>query len=132
MQAGAPFFLARLRPSVRRVLRGGLRNRGDVPRERHVSRDFLDDDMASLTKALEAARSERIGDPEAVDAFLLKRFSRSQTQAIKAAHLQDEQRPIETLWDCATGITAYARDIQFQDTRVALEREAGKIIDLVS
>lgn len=85
-----------------------------------------------LMKALEAARNERIGDPEAVDAFLLKRFSKSQTAAIKAAHLQDEQRPIETLWDAATGITAYARDIQFQDSRVALEREAGKIIDLVA
>ncbi len=77
------------------------------------------------------ARAERIGDAEAVDTFLLKRFSKSQTAAIKAAHLQDEQRPIETLWDAATGITAYARDIQFQDRRVELEREAGKILSLV-
>ena len=53
-----------------------------------------------------------------------------QATAIKAAHLADEQRPIETLWDVATGATAYARGISFQDERVAIEREAGKIIDL--
>ena len=58
------------------------------------------------------------------------RFTKTQATAIKAAHLADEQRPIETLWDVATGATAYARGISFQDERVAIEREAGKIIDL--
>jgi hypothetical protein len=52
--------------------------------------------------------------------------------AIKAAHMEDEQRPIESLWDVATGVTAYARAIQYQDQRVDLEREAGKILNLAA
>ena len=44
------------------------------------------------------------------------------------AFQQDEDRPIENLWDAATGITAYARSIQYQDERVALERQAGKVL----
>lgn len=82
---------------------------------------------ATLDQALKIAQEKRI---ESVDDFLAKRFTRSQVVAIKAAHMNDEQRPIETLWDAATATTAYAREIQFQDERVKLEREAGKILQL--
>lgn len=81
----------------------------------------------SITLAIEHAQAKRIDD---VDAFLNKRFSRSVTSQIKAAHMSDEQRPIETLWDAATGVTAYARSIDFQDERVMIEREGGKILSL--
>ena len=81
----------------------------------------------SITDAIEKARKARIDD---VDQFLDRRFSQSQAAAIKAAHMQDEGRPIETLWDATTGITAYARGIQHQDSRVDLERIAGKVLDL--
>lgn len=80
----------------------------------------------SVVKAIEDARANRINN---VDEFLSKRFTRSQASAIKAAHMNDEQRPIETMWDAATGITAYARGIQHQDSRVSLEREAGKLLN---
>ena len=36
------------------------------------------------------------------------------------------------VWDVATGVTAYARGVQYQDERVALERKAGEIIDLAA
>lgn len=80
-----------------------------------------------ITNALLAAQAKRIDD---VDAFLVSRFTKSEASAIKAAHLQDEQRPIETLWDVATGATAYAREISHLDARVRIEREAGKILSL--
>lgn len=80
-----------------------------------------------LQEALLAAQRKRV---ENVDEFLNARFTKSQTSAIKAAHLADEQRPIETLWDMSTGVTAYAREIQHTDERVKLEREAGKILNL--
>lgn len=83
----------------------------------------------SITSALDAARAKRIDD---VDAFLTKRFTKSQASAIKAVHLAEEDRPIETLWDAVTGATAYARGIQYQDDRVALERKAGSILDLAA
>ena len=75
------------------------------------------------------ARQKRIDD---VDTFLQTRFSRSQASAIKAAHMNDEQRPIETIWDAATAVTAYARSVQYQDARVDLEREGGKILNLAA
>lgn len=90
---------------------------------------YADSSTTSIVKALTDARQARIDN---VDAFLAKRFSKSQAAAIKAAHVQDEGRPIETLWDAATGVTAYARDIKWQGDRVALERQAGEIIDLAS
>jgi len=79
-----------------------------------------------IVAAIEDARSRRIDD---VAGFLAKRFSRSQSSAIMAAHLTDEGRPIETLWDAATGITGYARGIAHQDARVQIEREAGKLLE---
>jgi hypothetical protein len=75
------------------------------------------------------ARQHRI---DHVDEFLAKRFTRSLVGPIKAAHMADEQRPIETLWDVVTGVTAHARGIQYQDERVKLEREAGKLMDAVA
>lgn len=80
---------------------------------------------ASITQAIANAQAQKI---EKVDDFLAKRFTRSQVGAIKAAHLADEQRPIETLWDATTAITAYARSIPFQNERVAIEREGGKLL----
>ena len=83
----------------------------------------------SITKAVEAARAARIDD---VDVFLKNRFGNRVVSSIKEAYQQDEGRPIETLWDAATGITAYARSIEHQDRRVELEREAGKVLDLAA
>lgn len=87
---------------------------------------------APITALLQQARRNKIGNPEEVADFLAKRFSRTQVEAIKAAHIADEDRPIETLWDAVTGITAYARGIQYQDERVGFEREAGKILQMAA
>jgi hypothetical protein len=86
-------------------------------------------DLTPAARSIEAAQRRRI---ENVEKFLTERFSRSEASLIAAAHLADEERPIETAWDAVTGITAYARGIAHTDTRVALEREAGKILTLVA
>jgi hypothetical protein len=88
---------------------------------------YANSSASGIVQAIEKAKAARIDD---VDDFLKNRFSRSQVSAIKAAHMTDEQRPIETLWDATTAVTAYARSIQFQDDRVNLEREGGKILQL--
>jgi hypothetical protein len=85
-----------------------------------------------VRKALMAAQAKRIGDEDAVLEFLSKRFTQPQARAIQAAHLADEARPIETLWDAVTGITAYAREIGNTDARLDFEREAGRVIDMVA
>jgi DNA-binding transcriptional regulator PaaX len=85
--------------------------------------------LRDATSILKSAQAKKV---ENVDEFLNSRFSRSQTSAIKAAHMADEQRPIESLWDVSTGITAYAREIQHTDDRVKLEREAGKVLKMAA
>ncbi len=60
-----------------------------------------------------------------------RRFTKPMVRKIEAAFEEDEGRPMETLWDVTTGITAYARSIPFQDERISYEREAGKILELV-
>lgn len=86
----------------------------------------------NITKAIADARAARIGDAASVDKFLRERFTGRQVESIKAAHMNDEGRPIETLWDAATGATAYARGIMWQDDRVDIEREAGRILDMAA
>lgn len=80
----------------------------------------------SITQAIEDARSNRLDN---VSEFLAKRYGQRMGKAIEAAHLADEGRPIETRWDVVTGATAYARGIENQDARVALERDAGSLMD---
>lgn len=94
--------------------------------------DYANSSTVGVRTAIESAMSQKIGDDQSVTDFLAKRFTRSQVSAIKAAHLSDEGRPIETLWDAATGVTAYARSISYQDERVDLEREGGKILKLAA
>lgn len=81
----------------------------------------------SIIEGIENARKAEIDD---VDEFLRKRFSKGITEALKATHLMEEDRPIETLWDVSTAITAQARSIEYQNERVELERKAGEILSL--
>lgn len=82
---------------------------------------------ASITDAIAAARAKRV-DADAVEDFLARRFTRTQAKAISLAHMGEEGRPIETLWDMTVGATAYAKGVRYQDERVKIEREAGKIM----
>lgn len=77
-----------------------------------------------------AAQQKRVDDD--LDAFLKSRFSATQATAIKAAHEREEGRPIETLWDAVTAVTAHAKTIGFQNERVDLERAGGKLLDLAA
>jgi hypothetical protein len=96
---------------------------------------YAESSTKSITDAIEAAKAARLTSgveqserEQAVQAFLTKRFTRSQAKAISAAHLADEGRPIETVWDAVTGATAYARGIGFMDERVEIERKAGQLM----
>jgi hypothetical protein len=86
----------------------------------------------SIVKAIEDAKAKRIGDQDEVNEFLAKRFAKSEVKAINLAHFVEEQRPIETIWDAVTGITAAAKNIHWQDDRVDMERKAGLIMDMAA
>lgn len=85
---------------------------------------------APVEETIRAAQQKRVDDD--LDAFLKNRFTSAQTVAIKAAHEREESRPIETVWDAVTAVTAYAKTISWQDERVAMERAGGKLLDLVA
>lgn len=86
---------------------------------------YTNSSTVSVVKAIEDARAKRVDN---LDDFLANRYSAKMATAIKAAHEADEHRPMETVWDVVTGVTAYARSIPNQDARVALERDAGKLM----
>lgn len=88
---------------------------------------------ASITQALTAARAAKIGDEDQVTEFLGKRFGARMVPALQAIHKLEEGRPIATLWDATTAVTAYARaNVQHQDARVELERQAGDLLTLAT
>lgn len=91
---------------------------------------YAQSSTGTVQEAIAAAQARKVED---LDKFLKNRsFTKRQIGAFEAAFKADEERPMETVFDVVTGITAYARGVQFQDQRVALEREAGKILDMVA
>jgi len=92
---------------------------------------YAEQSTTNILTAIQNAKDARL-EPEKLDAFLAKRFSKNQATAIKLAHKIEEERPIESLWDVTVGATAYARKIEHQDARVDIERKAGQIMELAS
>jgi hypothetical protein len=92
-------------------------------------KSYSESSADGVVKAIEDARAKKVGD---VDEFLAKRFGSRLVASIKAVHELEEARPIETLWDAATAVTAYAKGIEHQDRRVEVERVGGEILALAS
>jgi hypothetical protein len=93
---------------------------------------YANKSTASITSAIESARDARIATDKVDDFLRSRKFTTGQAQGIMMAHMAEEQRPIETVWDAAVGITAYAKGITYQDDRVALERRAGQLLKAAS
>lgn len=82
-----------------------------------------------IDRVLRSAQSTKI---DKVEAFLATRFGPRMADKIQHAHMLDEGRPIETLWDAVTGATAYARQIEWTDARVDFETKAGDLLKLAA
>ena len=82
-----------------------------------------------VRRAIESAQNKKVDD---IEDFLRKRFTAGMAAGITTAYMAEEHRPMETLWDVATGITAYAKGIEHQDRRVTVERQAGEVLDLAA
>lgn len=80
---------------------------------------------ASITEAIKTAQEARLDD---VDDFLGKRFGKRIAAQMKTVHELEEGRPVESRWDAVTAATAFAKGVQWQDDRVAIERKAGEIL----
>jgi len=77
-----------------------------------------------------ATRRKPLIDDEHVIEFLGNRLglSKKVSEAIIALHIKEEGGPILNVWDAITGVTAYARGLEFQDQRVALEQKASGLL----
>ena len=91
-------------------------------------REFMNASTRDLTARIAGAQAKKLDKP--ADEFLRSWFTGPVTKKILAAHMVEENRPIETLWDCNTGVTAYAKSIPWQSERLAVEKLGGKILDL--
>jgi len=92
--------------------------------------EYSNSAAAPVEAMIREAQAKKVADD--LDEFLARRFTRAEAIGIKAAHEREEGRPIETLWDISCGITEYAKTVPYQDARVAVERKAGAILDLVA
>lgn len=96
-----------------------------VPALKEIAKSDVTLDEARIV----AAQRSQVAD---VDKFLATRkFNRSQVAGIKAAFKTDEGYDLidsPTVWNTVVGLTAYARGLEYQDARVGIEREAGKIL----
>lgn len=90
---------------------------------------YRQDSTHDIVLSIAAAKAARIDD---VPEWLSKRFSKGVVAKLQAVHMEEEHRPIETLWDATTAVTAHAKSITWQDERVQMERMGGDILDLVA
>jgi hypothetical protein len=97
---------------------------------------YAHESAGPVEQTIALAQAAKLDDD--LDAFLKKRFTgtsaftANDVRAISDAHVREEGRPIETLWDLTTGITAMAKTIPNSDDRVAVERKAGRVLDMVA
>lgn len=91
--------------------------------------EYSNSATAGVREAVASAQAKRI---EKVDDFLAKRFGKKVVVDMQIQHIEEEGRPVETLWDAVTAATAYARTIPFAGARVEIEREAGKMMKLAA
>jgi hypothetical protein len=100
---------------------------------------FMEEVRPALVAYSQAAESATLGVVQAAQAakldrpsqWLANRFGPRVAKRVEHAHVLDEGRPIETIWDAVTGATAYARTIGHQAERVDFETQAGQLLDLV-
>jgi hypothetical protein len=101
-----------------------------VPALKEVARSNITLKQAQIV----AAQNAKVDDMEK---FLKERkFNRSQVAGIKAAYKTDEGVELgltsSSIWDAVVATTAYARSLEYQDARIGVEREAGKMLRLVA
>lgn len=95
-----------------------------------VLAEYREASTQPIEATIASAKAKRLEDKAA--AFMAGRFGKNIGPAMLAQHEREEGRPVETIWDAATAATAYARGVPNQDNRVAIEREAGKLLDLAA
>lgn len=87
---------------------------------------------APVEAHIKLAQAAKIDD-DGVEFFVRRRLGMQKHEAVTIAetHVAEEGRPIETMWDMVVGITAAAKALKHIDARVKMERQAGRVMDMV-
>lgn len=94
-----------------------------------VLQEYANSAAAPIERTIAIAQEKRVDDNLA-EFFKNRNFSAAERRVAEEAHVREEGRPIETLWDAVTGVTAAAKTIRNQDDRVQMERKGGALLDL--
>ena len=92
-------------------------------------KEYREDSTGGITEAIQRAQNLRLDDPTE---FLAKRFGQNLPALLQDISLEQEERPIETIWDAVCAVTEYAKRSKWQDERTTMERNAGKLLDLTA
>lgn len=89
---------------------------------------------SKLLAGIEDARRACIGTKadEQVAWLRGRGFSKTESEKILKTFEEEEHRPVRSVWDVATGISAMARDVPYQDQRVSVERKAERLLAAVA
>jgi hypothetical protein len=82
---------------------------------------------AGIEEGLKVAQLTKLDEPKVID-MLGNVVGKRTVPLVVKAFKDDENRPMETLWDVVTGLTAYGRSVPFTDDRIAIETAAGDML----
>lgn len=100
-----------------------------------ILRDFTNSDTRALVAGVRETKRQIVAqnDEERLSFLTGKAgLAKSAAQRVIEAVTQEEGAPPVSVWDMAMGMTAVARRSEHQDTRVGLERAAGRLLDGVT
>jgi len=94
-----------------------------------VLTEFANSAPTDIVTTIEAAKQHKVAK---ATEWLAKRHTAKLAQKVEHAFEKAEGKPMETLWDITTGLTELAKNYTHQDARIALERDAGKILQMAA
>ena len=91
---------------------------------------FAEGSSLGIQDAIQEARKVTFETPETVSEFMMEKLhlNKKVTDKVNFVHMLEEERPIENMWDLVTGLTAYARNVPYQNERVLVEAQAGELL----
>jgi hypothetical protein len=95
---------------------------------------YADASDKRVVAGVKAAKAKDLGlddDEERVEFLRRLGFGKREAEKLLDISLEEEGRPIETVWDATQAVTAFARDIPHQDERIAVEKRVKKLMDSV-
>ena len=105
-----------------------------IEQARPALNSFANGSERSLIEGVQKAKAAKLADndDDMLDYLQGRKLSRTRALEVMETVEREEGRKARTIWDIAQCLTAVARDIPNNDTRIELEGEARKLLDKVA